>query len=106
MSPAPHQQNIDAAAATGRPQRLSAATETLHNTIAHPGNVYINVQGAYIADDDQPKTPLSIHSDDYESGGRDIRLPNHTDVVSHIAVDVSFALALSRARALAEEDGD
>ena len=65
----------------------------IEDAILHPGNVRINVQGAFIVDDEQPSTP---QSDDYEHDPRDIRLPNHTAVVSHVAVDVSL-LAMSRA---------
>jgi hypothetical protein len=53
----------------------------------HPGNVRINVQGAFIVDEEQPSTP---RSEDYEHDPKDIRLPNHTAVVSHIALDVSL----------------
>jgi hypothetical protein len=49
--------------------------------------VKINVQGAFIVDEEQPGTP---QSEDYEHDPKDIRLPNHTAVVSHIAVDVSI----------------
>lgn len=52
----------------------------------HPGNVRINVQGAFIVDEEHPGTP---QSEDYEHDPKDIRLPNHTAVVSHIALDVS-----------------
>ncbi|KAI9675038.1 MAG: hypothetical protein M1817_001444 [Caeruleum heppii] len=59
---------------------------------AHPGSVRINVQGAFIDDSGSP-TP----SDSATNGGhhetRDIRLPNHTAVVSHVAVDIGGSLA-------------
>lgn len=60
----------------------------IQDAITHPGDVRINVQGAFIVDeeDSQPSTP---RSEDYEHDPKDIRLPNHTAVVSHIAVDVS-----------------
>jgi type II pantothenate kinase len=58
----------------------------IQEAILHPGNVRINVQGAFIVDEEQPGTP---QSEDYEHDPKDIRLPNHTAVVSHIAVDVS-----------------
>ena len=58
----------------------------IQDTIQHPGNVRINVQGAFIVDEEQPGTP---QSEDYEHDPHDIRLPNHTSVVSHVAVDVS-----------------
>jgi type II pantothenate kinase len=65
---------------------------SLENAIINPGAVKINVQGAYIVDD-QPGTPDSPADEDgvvYER--KDIRLPHHTSVVSHVAVDVSIAL--------------
>jgi hypothetical protein len=68
-----------------RPRRTTAQSD-IHETILHPGNVKINVQGAFIVDEEQPGTP---QSEDYEHDPKDIRLPNHTAVVSHIAVDVS-----------------
>jgi type II pantothenate kinase len=58
--------------------------------------VKINVQGAYIVDD-QPPTPESPPEEDgvvYER--KDIRLPHHTSVVSHVAVDVSRMQLLLR----------
>ena len=69
-----------------RPRRTTVQSD-IQDTILHPGNVRINVQGAFIVDEEQPSTPLS---EDYEHDTKDIRLPNHTEVVSHIAVDVSL----------------
>lgn len=57
----------------------------INDTILRPGTVRINVQGAFIVDDE----PVTPRSEDYEHDPRDIRLPNHTAVVSHVAVDVS-----------------
>jgi len=68
-----------------RPQARHAQSD-IFETITHPGAVRINVQGAFIVDEEEPSTPKS---EDYEHDPRDIRLPNHTGVVSHIAVDVS-----------------
>lgn len=62
---------------------------SLEDAIINPGAVKINVKGAYIVDD-QPPTPESLPEEDgvvYER--KDIRLPHHTSVVSHVAVDVS-----------------
>lgn len=69
----------------GRPRRTTAQSD-IQDTIQHPGSVRINVQGAFIVDEEQPATPKS---EDYEHDPHDIRLPNHTAVVSHVAVDVS-----------------
>ena len=72
-----------------RPRRPTAQSD-IHETILHPGNVRINVQGAFIVSD-EPTTP---RSEDYEHDPRDIRLPNHTAVVSHVAVDASLPAPL------------
>lgn len=75
--------------------RTMASTEDIDSTINHPGSVKINVKGAFIVDPDTA-TPASavggvngrmspIHPET-----SDIRLPNHTAVVSHIAIDVGF----------------
>lgn len=60
-------------------------------TITRPGAVRINVQGAFIVDED-PNTPPSPQSNGAQHDTKDIRLPNHTDVVSHVAVDVGAVL--------------
>jgi type II pantothenate kinase len=65
--------------------------------IPHPGDVRINVQGAFIVNaDEEPSTPGDMGSDFEEDGyqhdPKDIRLPNHKAVVSHIAVDVRIFL--------------
>lgn len=73
----------------GRPRRQTVQSD-IQDTIQHPGNVRINVQGAFIVNDEQPGTP---QSDDYEHDPQDIRLPNHTTVVSHVAVDIGGSLA-------------
>lgn len=84
----PSTSSSSAAADTTRPRRATVLSD-IHETISHPGNVRINVQGAFIVDDEQPSTP---QSEDYEHDPRDIRLPNHTAVVSHVAVDVSHVV--------------
>jgi type II pantothenate kinase len=67
-----------------RPRRPTVQSD-ITDAILHPGTVRINVQGAFIVDDE----PVTPRSEDYEHDPRDIRLPNHTAVVSHVAVDVS-----------------
>jgi type II pantothenate kinase len=74
-----------------RPRTMTSTAE-IDSTISHPGSVRINVKGAFIADGtEQPTTPANGYSNGNGSyhEGKDIRLPNHTAVVSHIAVDVS-----------------
>ena len=62
-----------------------------YNPLPVPGAVRINVQGAFIVDDGQ-----SLHEDVGDDGAqydsRDIRLPNHQSVVSHVALDIGGSL--------------
>lgn len=74
----------------------ATTAEEIHQTIIHPGSVRINVEGAFIVE-----SPPGSPTEQPVKSGRisptqetsDIRLPNHTAVVSHIAVDVSGALS-------------
>ncbi|KAI3335453.1 fumble-domain-containing protein [Ustulina deusta] len=78
-----------------RPRAMTSTAE-IDSTISHPGSVRINVKGAFIVDGtDQPATPANGYSNANGSyhEGKDIRLPNHTAVVSHIAVDIGGSLA-------------
>ncbi|KAI9668319.1 MAG: hypothetical protein M1829_005523 [Trizodia sp. TS-e1964] len=70
---------------------LLTTTTAIDNTITHPGSVRINVKGAFIVDEESqiPKDPVSASP---HNETRDIRLPNHTAVVSHIAVDIGGSL--------------
>jgi type II pantothenate kinase len=74
---------------SSKPPRMRTNTAEIDSTIIHPGSVKINVQGAFIVDQDS-MSPGANHT--IVNGGshdtKDIRLPNHTAVVSHIAVDV------------------
>ncbi|KAL9640872.1 MAG: hypothetical protein Q9164_000030 [Protoblastenia rupestris] len=60
---------------------------TLEEVILSPGTVRINVQGAFIAEEEKQWADGAQHDT------RDIRLPNHTAVVSHIALDIGGSLA-------------
>ncbi|KAI9749871.1 MAG: hypothetical protein M1815_002224 [Lichina confinis] len=60
------------------------------SSILRPGSVRINVQGAFIVDDEADS--LNGGNGD-QHGTKDIRLPNHTATVSHIAVDIGGSLA-------------
>lgn len=93
----------------------------MQSAIAQPGSIKINVTGAYIIDrldqDDGSQSshssPRSHHSEDedqpYQHHKRDIRLPNHTSVVSHVAADIGGSLAkivyFSRENGKAESGG-
>jgi type II pantothenate kinase len=72
--------------------RLTTSTDEINNTIIRPGSVKINVKGAFIVDPDTATPALSNggrHSPTHHETS-DIRLPNHTAVVSHIAIDVCW----------------
>lgn len=81
------------------------STEEIDNTIIRPGSVRINVKGAFIVDNGgatpAPGNGISSGASNGGNGSptqhetRDIRLPNHTAVVSHIAVDVRYPPTLS-----------
>ncbi|PBP15791.1 pantothenate kinase [Diplocarpon rosae] len=75
--------------------RMRTNTAEINNTILHPGSVKINVEGAFIIDQDadsaSPDRYSQLSNGTYKT--RDIRLPNHTAVVSHIAVDIGGSLA-------------
>lgn len=85
---------------TPRPRTMTSVDE-IHSTISRPGSVKINVTGAFIVDPDASTpavgagTGSSLNGASEGSGSpthhetSDIRLPNHTAVVSHIAIDVS-----------------
>lgn len=88
---------------TLKKRRLSTSTD-MKAAIAQPGSIKINVTGAYIIDhedDDQSpeRSPTGSHSSEggeeqsFQHHKRDIRLPNHTSVVSHVAADIGGSLA-------------
>ena len=69
----------------------SARGGRLEQAITNPGAVKINVKGAFIVDDD-PRSKSPVRTDGVHYEGHDIRLPHHTGLVSHVAVDVSDSL--------------
>ncbi|KAL2023588.1 hypothetical protein VTK56DRAFT_2196 [Thermocarpiscus australiensis] len=79
---------------TSRP-RTATDTAEIDETLSHPGSVRINVKGAFIVDQESA-TPISVDGRSGSPGRhetKDIRLPNHTAVVSHIAIDIGGSLA-------------
>jgi type II pantothenate kinase len=85
-------------------RRVSSSAADMSSAIAQPGSIKINVTGAYIIDrldteDGSPSDHSSprSHSEDEDQPcqhhKRDIRLPNHTSVVSHVAADIGGSLA-------------
>ncbi|KAJ5918315.1 hypothetical protein N7454_010690 [Penicillium verhagenii] len=75
----------DPAEPDGRRSRLEEA-------ITNPGTVKINVTGAFIVDD-EPRSRTPVQTDGVHYENKDIRLPHHTGVVSHVAVDIGGSLA-------------
>jgi type II pantothenate kinase len=75
------------ASITPLPSRMRTNTAEIDETIIHPGSVKINVLGAFIVDQ-QASSPKEYSPSGGSHETKDIRLPNHTAVVSHIAVDV------------------
>ncbi|KAI9883257.1 MAG: hypothetical protein M1823_004976 [Watsoniomyces obsoletus] len=85
-----------------RTRAQTSAIAPHDGSILHPGPVRINVQGAFIVDEEQQHHDTSSSSTgsgtgptttSNEHGTRDIRLPNHTAAVSHVAVDIGGSLA-------------
>ena len=68
--------------------KTATTTAEIDSTIIHPGSVKINVKGAFIVDQESTTPRNGRGSPDHHQTS-DIRLPNHTAVVSHIAIDVS-----------------
>ncbi|KAJ5766798.1 uncharacterized protein N7511_004414 [Penicillium nucicola] len=75
---------VDPSLRRKRPARLEEA-------ITNPGAVKINVTGAFIVDDEVRSKSPEAEGVHYEN--KDIRLPHHTGVVSHVAVDIGGSLA-------------
>jgi len=94
MDEAQHQDDIAASDGAKLERQL---THTESEAIRHPGDVRINVKGAFIVDeqDQEPSSPgEDFDIDGYQHDSKDIRLPNHKAVVSHIAVDVRAFFSL------------
>ncbi|KAH0538813.1 hypothetical protein FGG08_004589 [Glutinoglossum americanum] len=71
-------------------RRRRTDTTAIDSTITHPGSVKINVLGAFIVNE-EPSSMTAGNASHHDT--KDIRLPNHTAVVSHIAVDIGGSLA-------------
>lgn len=89
-------------------RRVSSSAADMQSAIAQPGSIKINATGAYIIAHDfaedgsqssNGSSPYSNpdvneqHEQSYQHHKRDIRLPNHTSVVSHVAADIGGSLA-------------
>ena len=69
----------------------SADDNRLRRLPSLAASVKINVEGAFIVDDQREKEDL-IPKEHVHWERKDIRLPYHTDVVSHVAVDVGISV--------------
>ncbi len=78
---------IDVPEEPGRHYRPRTSASNIDSTITHPGSVKINVQGAFIVDEDSALADGTAKNGAHHET-TNIRLPNHTAVVSHVAVDV------------------
>lgn len=81
-----------------RRPRTETNTTEIDSTIVRPGSVRINVKGAFIVGTPEGSPTGNGVSPQGSSSHetKDIRLPNHTAVVSHIAVDASACLSPDR----------
>jgi len=101
-------------------RRMSSSAPDMQTAISQPGSIKINVAGAYIIDHEDedgsqgsgsssPSSNLDFEEQSYTHHKRDIRLPNHTAVVSHVAADIGGSLAkvvyFSRENCKAESGG-
>lgn len=79
-----------------RLSKASSDARQVEEAISNPGAVKINVQGAFIVDDEsQSRSPVEGEGV-VRRESQDIRLPHHTGVVSHVAVDVSLFFFVPR----------
>ncbi len=69
-----------------KPRRISVLDESIFS----PGPVKINVEGAFIVDEEIISKEDSS-DDGAQHDTRDIRLPHHEAVVSHVALDVRIS---------------
>ncbi|KAK5169443.1 uncharacterized protein LTR77_005419 [Saxophila tyrrhenica] len=82
-------------------RRVSSSAIDMQSAIQQPGSIKINVEGAYIIDHEDedsshgssPSSHTEGEEQSYQHHNRDIRLPNHTAVVSHVAADIGGSLA-------------
>ncbi|KAG8626451.1 hypothetical protein KVT40_005396 [Elsinoe batatas] len=79
-------------------RRLSSTASEMATAILEPGSIKINVSGAYITTSSPPSSGASSPTSSgeepaFEQDKRDIRLPNHTGLVSHVAADIGGSLA-------------
>jgi type II pantothenate kinase len=75
-------------------QAAETTVDRLEEAISNPGAVKINVKGAFIVENNTPPSENRPEGEGVYYELKDIRLPHHTSVVSHVAVDVSLVRLL------------
>jgi hypothetical protein len=76
-------------------QAAETTVDRLEEAISNPGAVKINVKGAFIVENDSSPSEYLPEGEGVYYERKDIRLPHHTSVVSHVAVDVSLLVRYS-----------
>ncbi|KAN0074267.1 Fumble domain containing protein [Elaphomyces granulatus] len=74
-------------------QAAETTVDRLEEAISNPGAVKINVKGAFIVENDSSPSEYLPEGEGVYYERKDIRLPHHTSVVSHVAVDIGGSLA-------------
>jgi hypothetical protein len=88
-SPKSNSVGPDAVAPRRVTNSFTERTTRLERALTNPGAVKINVKGAFIVDEESRSKSPASSSDGVHYESQDIRLPHHTGLVSHVAVDVS-----------------
>ena len=88
---------LSVAAESSPPMQAAADPDAVRSPRAPPtpASVKINVEGAFIVDDELNGKAGGV-ADGVHYEHKDIRLPHHTAVVSHVAVDVGHASRRTR----------
>lgn len=93
MSPTLLAQGLESAqTATRKSGDREHENTVIDEKIHRPGTVKINVTGAFIIEEGST-TPQPQDEDGPLHETKDIRLPHHTSIVSHVAVDIGGSLA-------------
>ena len=71
----------------GNTHGVPSSTDVVDDASIRPSITRINIDGAFIVDDGSA-TPEVTEGDGSIHDSNDIRLPHHTAVVSHVAIDV------------------
>ncbi|KAF7121853.1 hypothetical protein CNMCM5793_009407 [Aspergillus hiratsukae] len=92
-SPKSNSVGPDAVAPRRVTNSFTERTTRLERALTNPGAVKINVKGAFIVDEESRSKSPASSTDGVHYESQDIRLPHHTGLVSHVAVDIGGSLA-------------